>query len=327
MIRFFKLTQPATLLIIPVIMLFFWARFIFHSDPIVDASDLPLWNLIYSLLIYFPSWLNFIILFSIVCAQVIYMNFMLNRHEVLYKNSFLPALIFVLFISSTPLLMKFHPVIVVNLLVVFILDRLFYLYKSNATFSRLFDSGMLAGISALIYFPGFILLPLMLATLWVMRPFKLKEWLIVIVAFLIPFFYLSVYYFWNHELYKFWSSYVNHFRNLSPGFDIANIVSLKVLAVFIGILLLLSAAKLFRNYRKNTIRTRSYQQVFFIYFLFGIAWLFLSNTIELIHFSFLIIPMVIFFTYYFLSAKNKIWIYEGILYLWIALIVWNHLAV
>ncbi len=326
MIRFFKSTQTANLLIIPIILLIFWARTMFKANPVLDASDLPIWNLIVSFLMYFPSWLNFIILFTIVTSQVLYLNFMLNRHEVLYKNSFLPALIFTLFISSTPQLMQFHPVIIVNFIVIFILDRIFYLYKSNSNFSRLFDCGLLAGISALIYFPCIILLPMMLATLWVLRPFRLKEWLIVIAVFLLPFFYASIYYFWNHTLQEFWISYMNHFGISNLSFEINRSLPLMLLSIFSVIIFLLSSSKLIFNYRKNTIRTRSYQQVFVIYFLFGFGWLLFSARIELIQFTFMIIPMVIFCSYYFLSAKRRMWAYESLLLIWIALIVWNHLV-
>ena len=325
MIRFFKSTQPATLLIIPIILLILWARTMFKADPVIDASDLPIWNLIASFLMHFPSWVNFIFLFTLVTSQVLYLNFMLNRHEVLYKNSFLPALIFTFFVSSTPLLMQFHPVIIVNLIIIFILDRIFYLYKSNSNFSRLFDCGLLAGISALIYFPCIILLPMMLATLWVLRPFRLKEWLLVITVFLLPFFYASIYYFWNHALQDFWKIYLHHFKISNPVIDINKSLPLTLLAIFSAAIFFLSSAKLIFNYRKNTIRTRSYQQVFFIYFLFGFGWLLFSNRIELIQFTFMIIPMVIFCSYYFLSAKKRIWAYESLLLLWIALIVWNHL--
>ncbi len=326
MIRFFKSTQTANLLIIPIILLIFWARTMFNANPVLDASDLPIWNLIASFLMHFPSWLNFIFLFTIVTSQVLYLNFMLNRHEVLYKNSFLPALIFTLFISSTPQLMQFHPVIIVNFIVIFILDRIFYLYKSNSNFSRLFDCGLLAGISALIYFPCIILLPMMLATLWVLRPFRLKEWLIVISVFLLPFFYASIYYFWNHTLQEFWITYMNHFGISNLSFEINRSLPLMLLSIFSVVIFLLSSSKLIFNYRKNTIRTRSYQQVFFIYFLFGFGWLLFSNRIQLIQFTFMIIPMVIFCSYYFLSAKRRMWAYESLLLIWIGLIVWNHLV-
>src|SRR6476620_508832 len=116
MIRFFKSPQPATLVIIPVIILVFWGRFFLDCQPVTDANSLPLWIGLAQFLSGLPSWFNWIILFLVIVLQAVYFNLMVNRHEVLYKSSFLPAFIFALFISATPSLMILHPVHLINLL-------------------------------------------------------------------------------------------------------------------------------------------------------------------------------------------------------------------
>jgi hypothetical protein len=326
MIRFFRTTQPAALLILLIFSFICWIRVCLTTVPAMDESDLPLWSLIASVFSHFPSWLNFIFLFVIVIGEIFYLNSMLNRHEVLYKNSFLPAFIFTLLICSTPLMMKFHPVYIINLIVISILDRIFYLYKSESVLTNLFDCGFLAGLAALMYFPGFVLLPMLLTTLWVLRPIRLKEWLIIIISFLLPFFFFSVYLFWNHWLVDFWSLYIDHFKNINLQLDIPRKTSLIIFSSLVFFLFLFSSVKLILNYRKNTIRTRSYQQIFFVYFVFSFAWLIFSKRLLIVQFSFMIIPMVIFCSYYFLSAKRKLWLYETFLLVLIGLVVWNHLG-
>jgi hypothetical protein len=232
----------------------------------------------------------------------------------------------VLIISSTPALMMFHPVHLITLILLRTFDRAFSLYKNEQAVSALFDTGFLAGIAALIYFPAVILFPLLITSLAVLRPFRLKEWIITIIAFFLPYFFLSTYMFWNHSLPEFWNSYMKHFHGIHP--LIISEISLKiiVLASYIGLLLILSLMKLRANFLKNVIRTRSYQQIFLIFLLFGAAWLVLSGRIEIVHFTFLAIPISVFCSYYFVSAKNKIWIYEYILYGLIGVIVWNHIG-
>ena len=325
MIRLFKSLQLATLFLIPIIIIVFWARTIFHSNPVPDAGSLPLWGFINALLIAFPSWVNFIFLIVIISGESIYMNLLMNRHEIQYKNSFLPAFVFALLISSFPGMMQFHPVHLINLLVLIILDRVFTLFKNDFPVSALFDCSFLTGIAALIYFPAVILIPFLLITLIVLRPFHFKEWLITMIGILLPYFFISVYEFWNHNIFQFWELYLDSFKFIRPSFIIEKNLNLILFASYILSILLFSLIKLRMNYRKNIIRTRSNQQIFLILLLFGVAWLMLVEKIEIIHFAFLIIPLSVFCSYFFISAKKKLWIYESILWGMIALIIWNHL--
>jgi hypothetical protein len=325
MIRLFKLPQPASLVIIPVIILIFWVRAINHASPVAVEVPMPLWKLISEIFSAFPSWLNFIFLFALISCEAIYLNLILNKHEVLYKNSYLPSLFFALTISCTPELIQFHPVHFVNLLMIKVLDRALVVYKRDDSVTAIFDCGFLSGIAALLYFPAVIFLPLLLTMIVLLRPFFIKEWIILLTGFFLPYFFLSTYFFWNHRLFDFWRNYFNFFESLKPEFFITHNSALITLFVFIVLLLLLSLFRLRKNFRKNVIRTRSYQQVLFVYFLFGIAGLFLISGIHLIHFAFIVIPVSVFCAYYFLSGKKRLLLYEYALWIFIIIIVWNHM--
>jgi hypothetical protein len=322
MLRFFKSPQPAIMIIIPVIILAFWVR---SANHIVETvySGVPLWDTIASVLARTPNWLAFIILYLIVCAEAIYLNLMLNRHEVIYKNTFVPALIFTLFISLTPVFMQFHPIHIVNLLLIRVFDRLFTLFKSEQPVSALFDSGFLSGLAALLFFPSAMMLILLMTALVALRPFRLKEWLIMIIGFMLPFFFSSVYFFWIHALPAFWADYLGHFRNIHSSLSIVLNTPLKITFVFIGLLLLFSFIKLRANYRKNIIRMRTYQQIFFIFLVIAGGSLLMLKNIHLIDFLHMLIPITVFCSYYFVSSKKRIYLYEYALWAMVALIIWN----
>lgn len=324
MIRFFKLPQPATLILIPLIILVFWGRMFFSIHPVADQNSLPLWGIAFSFFNVMPSWINFIILFIVISAEAIYLTILLNKHEVLYKNSFLPALIFALFISALPEFMQLHPIHIVNLLVLRIFDRALTLYKNELNQKALFDASFLSGVTALIYFPCIVMLPFLMIIYAILLPFRLKEWLIMIIGFVLPAFFLSTYLFWNYSLGTFWSMYMELFKNIHPEIIFKSGTSLLALSSCIGLLLLFSLIKLRANYRKNVIRTRIYQQVFFIFLLMSGIFIILSEKISIIHFSFLIIPLSVFCAYFFLSTRRRIWIYETTLWGIIAMIIWNN---
>lgn len=325
MIRFFKSPQPAIMVIIPIIILGFWIRSAGHAG-ISTAGGLPLWDGIASFIAFMPSWLSFILLWLIISLQAMYFNLMLNRQEVIYKNTFIPALIYALFISSTPEFMQFHPVHLVNLLAIRVFDRLFTLFKNEFPVSALFDSAFLAGIMALLYFPAILMLPLLMASLAILRSFKLKEWLIMIIAFLIPFFFMSVIMFWNRSLLVFWNDYLSHFRNIETSINLSLSTSLMVTSVFIGILFLLSLFKLRINYRKNVIRMRIYQQIFFIFLLISAGSMLMLRNIRFIDFAFLMVPVSVFCAYFFVSARKRVYLYEYTLWILLCLMIWNQIA-
>ena len=326
MLRFFKTLQPATLFLIPVILLIFWVRIAFESQPVVDKLAMPLWELISGLLGNLPSVLNFLLLFIVIAWQSVYFNLILNRHEVLYKNTYFPALMYALLLSSTPALMSFHPVHLVNLIVLRILDRAFTLYKSESPATALFDSAFLAGVAALIYFPALVLLPFLIALILLMLPFRIKDWLILFIGFLLPYFFLSTMLFWENSLMNFWKYYFSLFEDIRPRFDAPASLPLLILAGILALLLLLSLMKLWINFRKNKVRTRIMQQSVFILLMTGVAWLVFTNDIRTVHVTFLLIPLSAFIGYYFISARKRMWIFEGALWVIIGLIAWNHLA-
>jgi len=326
MLRFFKTLQPATLFLIPIILFIFWVRIAFESQPVVDKLSMPLWELLSDLLNNLPSVINFLLLFIVIAWQAVYFNLILNRHEVLYKNTFFPALMYALLLSSTPALMSFHPVHLVNLIVLRILDRAFTLYKSESPASALFDSAFLAGIAALIYFPALVLLPFLVALLLLMLPFRIKDWLILVIGFFLPYFFLSTMLFWENSLVNFWKYYFSLFEDIRPAFTDRASLPLIILGSLIAILLLLSLMKLWFNFRKNKVRTRIMQQSVFILLMTGIAWLVFTGDIRTVHLTFLFTPLAAFTGYYFIAARKRMWIFEGALWVIIVLIAWNHLA-
>lgn len=326
MIRFFRSTQLANLVSIPVIILLFWFPVFFHTMPVKDNNTLPLWDVIYSFLITFPSWLNFILLLTLVSGQAIYLNLLLNKHVVLYKSSFIPALIFGLFVSITPSMMQLHPVYLVNLVIIYLLDRIFSVFKDEVLISRLVDCGLFAGIASLIYFPAIIILPFLILTTSLLRPFNIKEWLIILIAFIVPFFLISTYFFWTHNLVEFWQSYFNRFNEIKLIPVITQTTPGIVLAIFIFLLLFVSLFKLAINFRKNVIRTRNFQRIFIFYLIFGIAWLLFTGGFDVIQMAFFAVPASVFCAYLFLLAKKKTWLYEIALWSLIGLIIWNQVG-
>ncbi len=324
MIRFFKSSQAATLFIIPVIVLLGWAQSFFSQSFVVSETGMPVYKLFMRALAELPGFIRVLIAVVLVSLEAIYLNIIVNRHEVLFKNSYLPALMYALLMSLAFPLIRIHPVILTNLVLLVALDKLFSLFKNESPISPLFNGGFFISIASLTYFPAAAIFILFLLALARLRPFSFREWIIACIGFFLPYFFLSVYFFWTDQLDSGWKNILANFITVPSRFGFSMDRPLLVLLTWIGILFLLSINRLRQNFYKNVIRTRANQQVLVLYFLIAAISSLLLKIIPLYYMTLLAIPLAVFFSYYFLAEKKRPWVSELILWLTIGLVVWNH---
>lgn len=322
-IRFFKANQPATLFAIPIVVILFWISALLHPFHADVETPMPLYGWIMNWINKLPQFSAPIIGITIVSFQAIYLNNLLNTHEVLYKKSYLPALFFAVFASAIPSLLWLHPSLFATLIILIVLGKVFSLYKNEKAFPITFDIGFLIAIATLIYVPSVIFLMVFYAALIVLRPFVWREWFVPLLGFCLPFFFWWVWLFWKNnpdELMSVIESNL-HFENHSNilEFNKINALFLSVLGMFVA----LAFFKLAGNFFKNVIRSRNFQQVFLIMIpCILVPMLFFKNYFSEMS-SFLIIPLSVFISYYFISVKKNWWL-ETIFLLLITSIIMLH---
>jgi hypothetical protein len=323
MIGFFKSQQPATLFVIPLVVFILWFQAFFNHPFIVEYSA-PLYALSTIVLKALPSFVQVLIAVALISTEGIYLNNLMNRYEVLYKNSYLPAFMYALMMSLASPLLLFHPLILANLFLIRALDKIFALFKNESPISQLFDSGFLIAIASLFYFPAASFFILFLVSLSILRPLNFREWMIAFTGFLLPYFFLSVYFFWTNQLKNGWKTITSNYLPQHLKIDFVLAKPLIILLTVLGLLFLLSLNLLRQNFYKNVIRTRSNQQILLLFFVLAAASSFLLQRISFYHFTLLAIPLSAFFAYYFLAAKRRAWLTELLMWLVVIVIAWNH---
>jgi hypothetical protein len=286
------------------------------------GPDTPLWNFIAPVFLSLPSWLRMLVMVALVSFSAIYFNLMLNKHEVLYKNSYLPALLYVLFSSSLPEYISVHPLHFANLLLVRVLDLGYSLNRSSRPAGGIFGAGFLTSLIVLLSLHWFTMAVYFLVLLGLMRSAGLREWLIAFTGLLLPFFFLAVWWFpetlmlRREELQAFFREY---------RFEPAAMLHSKAywLTAYTALLLLMALLKLRGNYYKNIVRTRVYQQTMIVLLLIGVVMAFSSGKDSVSGLLVLILPLTTFLSYYFVTAKRRMWLSESLLWGIVALIVWN----
>lgn len=324
-IRFFKSRQPLVNVLFVLVAIIIWSlnynRFTIETgNPGTFYNSLLRWITPDHKFIYFLLGLILII------SQTIHINFICNKYEVLYKNSYLPGVLFLLLSCSIPQFVSFHPVLIVNSMLLFILNKIFRLYKNDSPLAWDFDACVLLSIMTLFYLPSVIFLLLYAVSLIILRPFSWRDWVVGMMGFVTPLFFVLLFYFLTDSLYEI--------KNLLHSVAITNKLNIKnavpegypFIIIWTSAMFIVSLLKLRMNFLKNTAKTRSYQWIILFLTAISLLMIIASPDEPLFRFSILCIPLSIVISYYFLTTK-KIWITEPILYLLIAFILYNYVTI
>lgn len=305
--RLFRSTQPAALVVLGLAALIMcWFSYVYHFR-IVPTNNTPFYNLVLKLYVGLPVYVYFITVVILIISQALHFNWILNKHEVLYKASWMPAFIYLIIATILPPFFWFHPLIFANSLILFVLDKLFYLYKNEHPLGFEFDSAFLLAMASLFYFPLISFLIFYFVSILLLRPFSWRDWTVGLLGFGVPFFFAFVYYFWNNMLGSFYErifiSGIKKNIELQSVFLHGYTFTLALLAIVST----LSIVRLRANFYKNVSKTRLNQQVILFYFLCAMFSILVSREELLYRFCILALPLSIFVTYYLLSGKKILW--------------------
>lgn len=156
-----------------------------------------------------------IILFQvIILSQAIRLNILMSKLKMFQHVSYLPGFTYIILTALFPYWDVISSGLVANSLVIWILVKLLRLYDQNQPKSLEFNIGLILGISILLYSPIAILIPVVLFALTIIRPFKLAEWLVLLMGILLPFYFIFT--------FVYLTSGVQEFTHYLPRLDWKN---------------------------------------------------------------------------------------------------------
>lgn len=322
MIQQFRTSNPLNILLLAIIAGLLRVVFIYNitteiSQPFAELFGRLLVPQIYDLDI--SSYLNVGLAGIVVFVQALLLNRIVNNHNLLGKQTYLPALFYLVVCSALATFLTLSMPLLCNFLLLYIFNKLLLSYKRSDVISVFFDLGLVIGLATIIYFPLIFLLLFVWSCLIILRPFYWREWLASIIAFLLMMFFLAVYYFYNDKLINFFDIWEPFKAPLKLFVTIKYnqyLVLLPILAaLFLGFL------SLQVNFYKSFVIVRKGFLVLLMLSIVIIFSFYLSPDFGIIHFILLAIPVCVLMAYYFLYAKRK-WIYETLFFTTIAFILY-----
>ena len=86
----------------------------------------------------------------------------------------------------------FSAPLLINSLMIWVWYRMLNLYNSSQPGSAIFNIGVLIGVASMLYFPAITFSLLMLFALVIMRPFRIREWIVGLIGVTIPYYFLFI---------------------------------------------------------------------------------------------------------------------------------------
>lgn len=147
-----------------------------------------------------PDTLLFLLYHCLILVQAIRLNMVLNDLRMFQQTTYTAAMAYILLSGMLVQWCSISSSLISNFMVIWIFIRLSKLYNHPSPKTLLFNTGLIVGASVLCYHPTAILIGVVLFALAVVRPFRLAEWLILLMGILLPFYFLFSWLFLTDQL-------------------------------------------------------------------------------------------------------------------------------
>ncbi|NII23472.1 hypothetical protein HB364_00165 [Pseudoflavitalea sp. X16] len=157
-----------------------------------DDHFLYIWLLDFLAPLHFPPIIYTLIAFFLLYSQAIMFNRICNDHKMMARTNYLAGMSYMLITSLFIEWNHFSAPLLINSLLIWIFHRVSILYNSNKPGAAIFNVGLIMGIVTLMYQPAIVFSLFLLMSLFIMRPLRVREWLIGLLGITTPYYFLAI---------------------------------------------------------------------------------------------------------------------------------------
>lgn len=225
------------------------------------------------------SWLALKILALVLAMfQITYLNGIFIYYKSFKENTYIPALLLVILFHLSFDLLTLSPALMGSTFLVLALRHLFsqtVLQKEGSDSILLI--GLFGGIAACFHFPLVTFLPFMLISGVIVSGFSFRQLVLSMIAYSLPFTIIALFYFWNDSLWIFFEEFVIDPRRVDR---YAHVGLRDLLVLFLpGMVFSVMGFVVGAVLQSQTVNQQKQFQLMFLFVLFGVGSLFLSNRI------------------------------------------------
>lgn len=230
---------------------------VFYDYSPIFNTNAPLADILFKYLNTLPSYDLISIVSSgvLLYLQALMVNYLGNRHQILYKYSMLPALFFVVLNSIYKDQLYLTPHLISNTFVILMAYRLCFLYDYEKPTFPVFDCGALLGLAILFNYDLVLLLPFILIAITTITSFNIRYLFVALLGIFVPIYFLAAIFFMVNRFDMIMLSFEASFaKAYLKAFDLSfkqNLPWLVILPISA-----ISVIRLQYNFFKNNVKSR-----------------------------------------------------------------------
>lgn len=203
MVFLFRDKSVSGIVLLLLLLLAVHFHFIIEPPKLIINTDDGLIGIVLNKLVQNANSTLFFILYLVsVFTQAIRLNFALNNYKMFQHQHQTVAMSYILYSGFFVQWSAFSSALVANFLIVWIFIKLAQLSSSTNTKALLFNIGIITSCTILAYHPTYIIILVIFFALAVTRPFKMVEWLILVMGVMLPFYFLASWLYLTNQFYN-----------------------------------------------------------------------------------------------------------------------------
>ncbi len=307
LIGIFKKSTVFTPVVLIMVALLLWLDgFLLFSTQKPQLQEVaPLFGIVVPFVENFPL-LQVVTAWIFLILQAFLINYVVTSKGLMDRYTLLPALLYIVIMSSSFNMLWLHPVLFANLFLILALNKIFDSYHEKHVAQEVFNVGLLVAMAGLFYAPAALFFFMSLASLFVYRVATLRGLLAHLMGYATPFFFLGVVYYLTDSLHEnltlrghfplfrvFYHDFTTYFR---------------ILMVFLGLLFFISFFRVtFSHIADKPVRTRKRFNILTWFFAMALLSALVADHFLLVHHAMMMIPLSMFLAVTFMEMKKNRW--------------------
>lgn len=240
--------------------------------------------------------------FLLLYSQAMLFNRVCNDQKLLAKPNYLAGMAFLLVTSLFKEWNYFSAPLLTNSFLIWIYYRLIILHNSNKPGAAIFNIGLIMGITTLVYQPSLVFVLLIWAALFIMRPFRIQEWLINLLGITTPYYFLAILLYLANQWD--WKKLAPNFTFGLPSMPSSFLVTISIILLVLPFII--GGFFVQANLSKMFIQVRKSWSLLLIYLIISLVLIMVEGGTEYVNWMLCAVPLTAFHAaaYYYPSGKT-----------------------
>jgi hypothetical protein len=242
-----------------------------------------------------------------VFGGAILLNTLLTDFGITPKNSYLPAFIYIVLMSCSVDYLTLHPVLIVNIFIILLLRMIFMANLKEDSLKEVFAAGIFAALCSLFVFKSAGLLLAVWFFLIILRIYSWRQWAVNLFGFLSVYLYVFAWHLFADNFTEKLQLYKTVFRSFRLfHWTLGMSVFEYILMGIILFLLLVSVVNFLLDVNEKIINIRRITMVLFWLLIISIVSVMFYLINPVFDFAFLLLPVSLLISLYFVSLKRSL---------------------